>query len=117
MVKYISKAGANYLVSDHKLQTEKVPYAGIEIGTKVTKIGSKKRSSFEIKEGFYMRYDGKLFFDSYEYLVFRTPFMDESIQEKWYCYVFNVVTASKLLMMSKDCKAASDIDVDSFIVF
>lgn len=116
---HIAACGANYMVSDEFLETEKVSYANIEIGTKVTKIGSKKRSSFSLKEHHWMRYDGIYDDGKYRYIIFRTEFMEQKIDNRYWCYAFIIIGSSlnKLYRVNSNYMSGSDIVIDEFKVF
>lgn len=115
-VNFISSCGANYFSSESRIKCDPVPFAGIQVGDKVTKLGSKKRSSFELKNSFWMEYFGMYTLRGIRHLVFRTEDMEEPIDGMHWCYCFAVVDSSKniLFLSSTNMQAGRDIVIDKF---
>lgn len=95
------KWGADYLVFDEPIQLDPKPITspqGISIvpGQNVSQIGRKRRSSFEMKPGLYMTYEGQLKLNGFIYAIFNcpqhaTPQLQLFGQEKQYRYAFTCV--------------------------
>jgi len=78
MIAIIPKYGAEYLAFDEPVKIRKrslnfTNNTTLLPGEKVVKIGIKKRTSFELQDGFFMRYEGVLKQNNIVYAVFDVP--------------------------------------------
>jgi hypothetical protein len=115
----ISKWGANYLVcapNKYKPNPEKLTFGTTVIspGTKISKIGEKKRTSFEMEDGNYLEYEGTLLVDGSRFCVFNSSAIDDIKKEPIYRYVFAMDERTKaptfLLLFNKTFQCSRDVD-------
>lgn len=79
-------SGAMYV----EIEDEKIKKSSIELGDKillpgqfVNKLGEKERTSFEMQEGWYLRYVGKF----EQYILFDTN-CDTENKKMYYCFIY-----------------------------
>lgn len=105
------KWGAMYgqLETDDEINFEPIQLGDvlIEPGTQICRIGSKRRSMFEMQEGFYLQYVGRV--DDHLF----TSHPSGCSGEPWY-YVFAYVDSTTLLIGS--AKGCYDVKVDELII-
>lgn len=82
MITIVEKWGAMYLCFDQKPKISPktintTDAIVIQVGDKITKIGSKKRTSFELQSGVYMEYEGIYKEGGVKYAVFNCPDHEE----------------------------------------
>lgn len=105
-------AGAMYA----EIEGEEIDSSPIELGDKilnpgkfVNKLGEKKRTSFEMKEGWYLRFVGTV----EEYLLFDTNCDSESNKKMYYCFAY--IDKNTLLICSQiGCR---DVRIEKLEVF
>ena len=99
----------------------------IEVGERITKIGTKKRTAFELQDGVYMEYEGIYKEGNVKYAVFNCPdhqakpnvqlelFATKPKNTMQYRYVFSCVfLGRKLNKLLVHCtNSCRDIDVSS----
>lgn len=126
MIEIQSKWGAQYLTYDEPIELEKknlLSRQGIllKVGDKVTKIGSKKRSNFELNNGFYMEYEGLLTIDKTTYAIFNCPDHNANADtNKQYRYAFGaIILNGDELSCFLICgnRGAADIQMDYLEIF
>lgn len=94
MTEVVYKWGAMYLVSDQPVKTDPVIIKSIqgltlEPGESISRIGSKPRVRFELKDGNKMTYEGLVVVQGIQYAVFSVPGFDD--QKLNYRYAFATV--------------------------
>lgn len=129
MITIVEKWGAMYLCFDQKIKitpTKLTTTEGITIvpGEKVTKIGRKKRTTFELQDGVYMEYEGIYKEGNVRYAVFNCPdhqakpnvqlelFSSSRKKEVQYRYVFSCVFIGRKLNKFLVHRANSCRDID-----
>ena len=132
MITIVEKWGAMYLCFDQKIKitptllttTEGIT---IEPGEKVTKIGKKKRTSFDLQDGVYMEYEGIYKEGNVRYAVFNCPdheakpnvqlelFSSSKKKEVQYRYVFSCVFNGRKLnkLLVHRANSCRDFDLSS----
>lgn len=117
----VNQYGANYLVCnplEYNPTQETLFFGGTKIvpGTKIKKIGDKKRSSFEASEGSFFKYEGTLIIDEVKHCVFSSTWEDNP-GEFIYRFVFAMsedTDKPKFLFQSNKTKqSGADIDCTS----
>lgn len=115
----ISKWGANYLVCSPKEykpspETLKFGTTTIHPGTKITKIGERKRTSFEMEDGVYLEYEGTMKIKDSKFCIFNSSVIEDSEGEPVYRYVFAMPDCTKeptfLLIFNKTFQCSRDVD-------
>src|SRR5690606_35918077 len=109
--------GANYLVADKneynpKKETLYFGETKIVPGTKIKKIGVRKRTSFEMMEGSYLQYEGTINIDNVKHCVFSSTW-DDNPEEPIYRYVFAMANTRHpefLYLQNKTGHSGCDID-------
>lgn len=104
--------GAMYI----QLEDEEVDFSPIEIGDKIlspgqyiNQLGENKRTSFEMKEGWYLKYIGRV--DNY--LLFDTNTDEKNNKNIYYCFAY----VNKNILMLLDKNSGRDIRIDTLEVF
>ena len=113
----VSQFGANYLVCDpleYKPQKEVLYFGETKIipGTKISKIGEKKRTSFEAAADSFFQYDGTIKLGKIKYCLFSSTWEDIP-EEPVYRYAFAMEETNKpvfLYLQSKNGNSGFDID-------
>lgn len=109
--------GANYLVCppEQYLLYKEVLYFGdtkITPGTRIAKIGEKKRTSFVMQDDSYLQYEGTLKLHGVKYCIFSSTWKDEP-NEPIYRFAFAMPETSKpefLFLSNKTGQSGCDID-------
>jgi len=115
-----SKYGAMYAdIKEHEIIRESI-FLGdklLNVGQYVHKIGEKKRSSFEMNEGVYLKYEGKgKDVDSSEVLLFSTNHIIHDEKKSTY-YAFCYIDPNTLLVCNPGNHSAYDIRLETLIVY
>lgn len=99
-----------------QLEDEEVDFSPVKLGDKILrpgqflkKLGDKKRSSFEMKKGWYLKYFGRV--DNY--LLFDTNTDEKNNKNIYYCFVY--VNKNILMLLNKN--SGRDIRIDKLEVF
>ena len=128
MIKLHAKWRANYLQTDSPLSLNRDELrctAGIvlKVGDKLTRIGTKRRSWFELKKGVYMVFVGTIDLEGIRHALFSVPAWEEmegTVNERWY-YDFTCVMMDGLvecfLQFTPEGNACRDIDLNEVVYY
>ncbi len=113
----VVKYGANYLIAnpDHYKPIKETLYFGstkITPGTKISKIGNKKRTSFEIKDDSFLQYEGTLKIRDVKHVIFSSSWEDE-LNTPIYRFAFAIANTTRpkfMYLTSKSMQSGADID-------
>jgi len=113
----VVKYGANYLVAnpDHYKPIKETLYFGqtkITPGIKIRKIGIKKRTSFEVNEDSFLKYEGTLKIRDVKHIIFSSNWKDEP-NAPLFRYAFAIANTTKpkfMYLTSKSMQSGADID-------
>ena len=129
MIEIIPKWGAMYLKYDEPINIKPKKLVSVQNvrlipGQELRKIGAKKRTSFEVNEGFKLIYEGVLSHEKNLYAVFNCTGFDVSQRQLElfsspvnYRYVFNIVPAlgnkvSCFLIFTQNWLGCRDVVLD-----
>jgi hypothetical protein len=113
----VNQYGANYLVCnplEYNPNKETLFFGETEIipGTKIKKIGEKKRTSFEASEDSFFKYEGTLIIREVKHCVFASTWKDNP-GEFIYRFIFAMDDTNKpnfLFLSNKTKQSGADID-------
>lgn len=114
----VNQYGANYLVCnplEYNPNKEVLFFGDTEIkpGTKIQKIGDKKRTSFEASDDSYFKYDGTIKLDDVKYCLFASTWKDNP-GEFIYRYAFAMADTNRpTFLYHQSKKGNSGCDIDS----
>lgn len=110
------KIGYYYGAMYAEIEDEEIEPSPIELGDKIlipgqfiNKLGEKKRTSFEMKEGWYLRFVGKVD----EHLLFDTNCDSESNKKMYYCFAY-IDKNTPLIGSQTGCR---DVRIEKLEVF
>ncbi len=110
-----SKYGAMYI----ELEGEIIDKENIELGDGLLKpnqylerIGEKKRSSFEMSEDCYLKYEGTISDDTAKYLLFSTNVISFNKRADEVYYAFSYIDKNTLLVQNPIKHSAHDIRIN-----
>jgi hypothetical protein len=116
----VSKWGANYLIctkdkldDNLKKPTLKFGKHTIKPGTKISKFGENKRTSFEVPENSYLRYEGILIIDEVNHCIFSSSWDDDKNVDIIYRFAFSIKDGLQhefLLIHNKTFQSCRDVD-------
>lgn len=113
----VVKNNANYLIAnpDHYKPLKETLYFGetkITPGTKIKKIGVKKRASFEIKEGSFLQYEGTLKIKDVKHVIFSSSWKDEpnSVIFRFAFAIANTTKPTFMYLTTKNMMSGADLD-------
>lgn len=110
--------GANYLVSDQPLVCFPEPFAGMNVGDKVSGLGSRKRASWRMKPGYFIQYHGQYNLGNNTYVVFLSQGKEVISQGLYWYYAFAILLESDdRLYCHTQFNAGYDIVVDEIQPF
>ncbi len=113
----IVKHGANYLIAnpDNYKPNKETLYFGetkITPGTKISKIGIKRRTSFSIKEDSFLQYEGTLKIRDVKHVIFSSSWPDDE-NSVIFRYAFAIANTNKptfMYLTTKSMMGGADID-------
>lgn len=108
---------ANYLSSDTLIDFDKKSHLGIKPGDKITKLGTKRRSSFEVIEGHYLEYCGLYRFDEIDHMVFTSFSEPLQWRDQYWYYAFAIIPDSNRLYLQSSENSGFDICVDNIFYY
>jgi hypothetical protein len=114
-IEYIVSKGANFIVCPKTLILDAPVGLGdkiLKVGDMMSKLGDKERTSFEMQDGHYLKYVGRLSHNE-DILIFKSyPYRVRS--DKWddCYYMFTYVDKNTLLIFTKN-HAAADIKINT----
>lgn len=117
-MKIVNQYGANYLVCnplEYNPNKEALFFGETKIvpGTKIKKIGEKKRNSFEAQDDSFFKYEGTLIIDEVKHCVFASTWKDnpgEFIYRFVLAMMDDTTSPSFLFISNKTKQSGADID-------
>ena len=127
MIDFISKYKANYLVTDEDITIETLMLETVKgnfffVGDRITRLGKKRRTMFEMNDKKYMQYEGVFKHSDISYALFTVPKWETTLgdlfnQPKKYYYAFSIVFNKDgkvyCFLLHDENNGSRDVDVNN----